>query len=163
MHSGSHRYKSASAEDYMHRSRQVQEQLHQILTQMSGFALMLLTRRVQSSLCAGPLDMAERRMKAVREEFRALLPVDGSASHHHHHLGEATAAIERCVGFAYDCLRANSAGNDKDNLTRMLRTALDHLQATARLLPGFAMIDLCQSCCAAHLAPAGTKFIATAA
>lgn len=162
MHADSNRYFAASILRYMGDCRALQEQLHQILTQMSGFTLLLLTRRVGSSLCAGPLDIADQRMKAVRQQFRALKPV-GDAAHHFHHLGEATDAIERCIGIGNRCLTAGSDEKDRDDLTRMLRLALEHLRSTARLLPGFEMVDLRQACCAAHAGPANSEFVAAIA
>ena len=152
-------YFAATTLRYIEESRDVQELLHQILTQMSGFALMLFTRRSGPQLCAGPLDIAAQRMNRARAQLRALRP-PSDAAHHFHHLGEATSAIERCVHVGKDCLTAGSDTTDRGELARMLRLAVDHLRMTSRLLPGFSMVDLRQACCAAHAGAAGAEFVA---
>jgi hypothetical protein len=150
MNASAQRYFAARTLKYISECRSIQEQLHQILTQMSGFALLLLTNRADPSLCAGALQLADERMKMAREEFRAIRPAS-DAAHHFHHLGEATAAVDRSIGIAYRCLRTIGDARDRDDLTYALREALDHLKATARLLPGFQMVDLRQACCAVHI------------
>ena len=159
MRVNSETYFAAATLRYVEESRDVQERLHQILTQMSGFALMLFTRRSGPALCAGPLDIAAQRMRRARAQLRALKP-PGDAAHHFHHLGEAASAIERCLDAGQDCLKAGSDATDRDELARALRLAVDHLRMTARLLPGFSMVDLRQACCAAHAGVAGAEFVA---
>jgi hypothetical protein len=164
MRANSETYFAAATLRYLEEARDVQELLHQILTQMSGFALMLFTRSAGPSLCAGPLDIAGQRMKRARAQLVALRP-SGDAGHHFHHLGEATNAIERCLDVGQDCLRAGSEATDRDELARGLRLAVDHLRMTSRLLPGFSMVDLRQACCAAHTGTAhagaaGAQFVA---
>lgn len=161
MYDDSDCHRSSATLGYREDCGQLQEQLHQLLTQLSGFALLILTRRVGLSLCAGPLDLAKQRMALARERFRSLRPA-AHAAHHHYHLGEATAAIEQCVDIAYACLASGSDQHDRDRLTRLLRTGLDHLRKTERLQPGFAMVDLSQSCCAAHMRLQVGQFIAEA-
>lgn len=152
MNASAERYFAARTLKYVGECRTIQEQMHQILTQMSGLALLLLTRRTGISLCAGPLQLADERMKAMREQFRAIR-APGDAAHHYHHLGEAAEALERSVAIAYRCLRAGADARERDDLTYVLRAALEHLKATSRLLPGFEMVDLSQACCAAHAKP----------
>jgi hypothetical protein len=152
MNASAQRYFAARTLKYIDECRAVQEQLHQVLTQISGFALVLLTKRSGSSLAAGSLQLVDERMKIAREQFRAIRPAS-DAAHHFHHLSEAVAAIDRSIGIAYRCLRTIGDARDRDDLTFALREALDHLKATARLLPGFQMVDLRQACCAVHSGP----------
>jgi hypothetical protein len=144
------RYFASKIIAYAGESRVIQEQLHQILTQLSGFALLLFMRRGAPALCAAPLEAVADRMKSASDQIRALRPSSG-AGHHFHHLAETRAAVESAIGIAYDCLRPSAAEGDRDDLMRALRTALGHLRATSMLLPGFAMVDLRQACCAAHV------------
>ncbi len=128
---------------------EVQERFRQVLTQLAGFALLLATRRVERSVWSGPLDIAEDRVTEAGQMLRALRP-PGEARHHFRHLAAAGAAIERSLAVAYACLTARASETDRDDLMRALRSATRHLRATARLLPGFEIVDLSQACCAAH-------------
>lgn len=163
MHGLGERYFSPRTTRYIHDCNAVQEQLHQVLTQMSGFTLLLLTRRLAPSLGAGPLELASKRMAVAGEQFRSLEPHGDRARHHHHHLGLATELVGQCVATAHDCLRTRADDVGKDRLTRLLRAALEHLKLTARLLPGFSMVDLGQACCAAHVTAENNELVSTIA
>lgn len=144
-----------SAEPILHyvgACAEVQTRQRDVLTQLAGFALLMATRRARPPLCPGPLDSAAARAAEAQAMLRALRP-PGEAAHHFHHLATAGDALGRAIRLAYRCLRPSSDDRDRDELMRALRTATDHLRTTARLLPGFELVDLRQACCAAH-APA---------
>jgi len=138
---------------YMAASGDVQTHFRDVLTQLAGFALLLTTRRAMPSVCPGPLDSAAGRAAEALEMLHALRP-PSEAAHHFHHLAAAGDALGRSVGVAYGCLTAASDDGERDEFMRALRAATDHLRTTARLLPGFELVDLRQACCAAHAPPA---------
>jgi len=138
--------------DYMTACGPLQARIRDVLTQLAGFAFLLATRRGRSAPPAGPLDLARTEAAALAEELAALRP-PGEAAHHFHHLSAAAEALGRSVRLGYACLAAGAGEVDRDGLTAALRAATDHLRATARLLPGFELVDLRQACCAAHLPP----------
>jgi hypothetical protein len=123
------------------------------MAQLAGFALLLATRRSRPSLQPPPIDLAEARAAEAAEMLRGLRP-PGEAAHHFHHLAAAADAVGRAVRGALACSTARSDENDRDELLRALGAAAAHLRVTARLLPGFELVDLRQACCAAHAAPA---------
>jgi hypothetical protein len=62
----------------------------------------------------------------------------------------ADMLLEACVA-ATACRGAQDRSDKRfDTLTRALRATSDHLRATARLLPGFELVDFGQACCAVH-------------
>jgi hypothetical protein len=138
---------------YMAACGEVQIRLRDVLTQLAGFALLLATRRSRPSLQPPPIDVAEARAAEAAEMLHGLRP-PGEAAHHFHHLAAAADAVGRAVRGALACSTARSDENDRDELLRALRAAAAHLHVTARLLPGFELVDLRQACCAAHAAPA---------
>jgi hypothetical protein len=156
MHASTHPPFAEPILRYMADCRHVQSELTQVLTQMAGFALLLTTRRTSLSLWSGPLQLAGDRMKEAMQALR-LLHAPSEAAHHYHHLTEAAEAIEAGVGVARRCLTRGADDTDRDMLTRLLRSATDHLRVTASLLPGFELVDLGQACCAFHAAAAGQE------
>lgn len=130
---------------------EVQEDFRDILVQLSGFALLLMTRRPERSVWAASLDAVAVRADEAIERMRALQP-PGAARHQFQHLSAAAEAIGRAAGLASACLTARAGEADRDALLHALRTATRHLRATGRLLPGFELVDLGQACCAAHAA-----------
>ncbi len=136
---------------YAMASAEVQEDLRDVLVQLSGFALLLMTRRPECSVWAGSLDAIATRMDEARERMRALRP-PAAARHQFHHLSAAADAIGRAADLAHACLTARADDTDRDTLLQVLRAATHHLRATGRLLPGFELVDLGQACCAAHAA-----------
>ena len=135
---------------------EVQEDLRDVLVQLSGFALLLMTRRPERSVWAGSLDAIAARMDEARERMGALRP-PAAARHQFHHLSKAADAIGRAADLAHACLTARADDADRDALLQVLRAATHHLRATGRLLPGFELVDLGQACCAAHVADAGSQ------
>lgn len=138
--------------DYMTACGAVQARIRDVLTQLAGFAFLLVTRPGRSAPPAGQLDLARAEAAALAEELAALRP-PGEAAHHFHHVSAAAEALGRSVRLGYACLAAGAGEADRDALMAALRAATDHLRATARLLPGFELVDLRQACCAAHLPP----------
>lgn len=134
---------------------EVQEGLRDVLVQLSGFALLLMTRRPERSVWAGSLDAIATRMDEALERLRALRP-PAAARHQFHHLSAAADAIGRAADLAHACLAARADDTDRDALLQALRAATHHLRATGRLLPGFELVDLGQACCAAHTADAAS-------
>lgn len=134
---------------YVSAAGSVQEELQQVLTQAAGFALMIMLRRGQAALCAGPLELARDRMREIADNARALRrPAD--AAHHRHHLDAAVEALTQTLDTAALCLKPAAGEIEREMLAGRLRAATDHLRAAARILPGFDWVDLSQSCCAAH-------------
>jgi hypothetical protein len=64
----------------------------------------------------------------------------------------------RAAGRAADLIAGDRLTPDAETarraLSRELRASTDHLRHASRALPGFEMVDLTQSCCAAHAAGA---------
>jgi len=133
---------------YVAAARPVQNLISATLTQVAGFALLLLTSRSRASLAEGALAGAHEAAKRACEEVRALAVPDIAAHHHHHLRGAAEALLQACAA-ALD--HGRMEGPDQgDALSRALRVSSDHLRMTARLLPGFELVDFGQACCAAH-------------
>jgi hypothetical protein len=133
---------------YVAAARPVQQLISDTLTQVAGFALLLMTSRNRASLAEGALASAREAAMRASEEARALV-VPEIAAHHHHHLRAAAAALLQACVATLDCLRVDASGQS-DALVRTLRSSSDHLRTTARLLPGFELVDFGQACCAAH-------------
>jgi hypothetical protein len=134
---------------YVSACKPVQEELQQILTQAAGFALLIMLRRGQAALCAGPLELARTHMREIAEQSRAILRPSGAA-HHRHHLDCAVEMLTHTLETAARCLKPTAGEIERDLLSAQLRSATDHLRATALILPGFDWVDLAQSCCATH-------------
>ncbi|MER8830656.1 hypothetical protein NKH73_07450 [Mesorhizobium sp. M0938] len=133
---------------YVATARPVQQQISETLTQVAGFALLLMTSPSRAVLAEGALASAQEAATRAAEELRALI-VPEVATHHHHHLrGAAETLLQACVA-ALDSRRIDTS-EQSDALVRTLRASSDHLRATARLLPGFELVDFTQACCAAH-------------
>ena len=133
---------------YVAAARPVQRLISDTLTQVAGFALLLMTSRNRAPLAEGALASAREAAMRASEAVRALA-VPEIAEHHHHHLRAAAAALLQACVATLDCLRVD-ASEQSDALVRMLRSSSDHLRTTARLLPGFELVDFGQACCAAH-------------
>lgn len=133
---------------YMEQSRLVQEQFRQVLTQAAGYALMLMTRTEKPARLDGAMLMAREAAARAHENLLAL-EVPAAAAHHYHHLLKASEALCETFVVARACAAAGSGAPERENLTRALKAATGHLRATARLLPGFDMVDFGQACCAA--------------
>ncbi|TPL85052.1 hypothetical protein [Mesorhizobium sp. B2-3-12] len=133
---------------YVETTRPVQQLISQTLTQVGGYALLLMISRSRAALAEGALASAREAAMRASEEVRALVAPD-IATHHHHHLrGAAETLLQACVAaLAYSRIDASEQG---DALVRTLRASSDHLRTTAHLLPGFELVDFGQACCATH-------------
>jgi hypothetical protein len=134
---------------YVAAARPAQELISQTLTQVAGFALLLMTSRHRASLAEGALVGAREAAARAADAVRALTAPE-AAAHHYHHLRSAAETLGQSCVAARDCTRADASDGERDMLTRALREASDHLRATSRLLPGFELVDFGQACCAAH-------------
>jgi hypothetical protein len=133
------------------------ERLRVLVTQLGGLSLMTMLRREGVFDRETPLRLAREALSETGETLRAL-PVPPRAAHHHHHMTEAC----RAAGRASDLIAGDRLTLDAEaarlTLSRELRAATEHLRFASRALPGFEMVDLTQSCCAAHAAAApGTE------
>lgn len=137
---------------YIVATRPLHDRLRQVATQAAGFSLLVMTRGTRVPMLDAPLALAAGALRAARDELRAL-PVPPEARHHHRHLAAATDALAQSLELLAACLRPAAGEATCSALVRGLRLATEHLRSAARLLPGFEMTDLAQSCCAAHAAP----------
>lgn len=133
---------------YVAAARPVQQLISDTLTQVAGFALLVMTSRNRAPLAEGALAGAREAAMQASEAVRALA-VPEIAEHHHHHLRAAAAALLQACVATLDCLRVDACGQS-DALVRTLQSSSDHLRTTTRLLPGFELVDFGQACCAAH-------------
>ncbi len=133
---------------YVLEAKPVHEALLQTLTQLAGFALVRLTGGPSSVVDAGPVEFARDTFDGCGDRLPSLR-VPPEAAHHHLHLEGAAAALERAIAAALAKTAADAVFLDA------LDEAERHLRAASRALPGFEMVDLTQSCCAAHRLPAG--------
>ncbi|RTM02715.1 MAG: hypothetical protein EKK31_19500 [Hyphomicrobiales bacterium] len=135
---------------YADSARSAQQLISQTLTQLSGFALLLLTSHRQATLAEGALSGARQAVVQAAEAVRALQAPEPAAHHYHHMRGAAETLMEAFTA-ATACRGARDRSDKRfDTLTCALRATSDHLRATARLLPGFEIIDFGQACCAVH-------------
>ena len=137
---------------YVVESRTCHERLRDGLTQLAGIALLMMTRRNRIDSLQAPLDAA-RALLVPPFEALACLAVPTEARHHHHHLLTAADALRQAIARIETCLYPNADERSRSALTRSLRRATEHLRAAGALLPGFAMVDMAQACCACHAAP----------
>jgi hypothetical protein len=128
---------------YVLDARPVQEQLQQALMLLSGFTLLRVTSQPNSRIDDEPVRTTCKFLIAVHEHMGALR-IPQAAVHHHHHLRGAESALRLAV--AATSLTMDSG----DQVYRALVAAVKHLRSSNRLLPGFEMVDLAQSCCAEH-------------
>ncbi len=146
---------SAGSLRYVVECQPVHERLRDLLTQLGGLSLMTMLRREGTFDRATPLRRAREALSETSETLRRL-PVPPGAAHHHHHMSEACRAIGRASDLiAGDPLTGNAEAA-KLTLSRELRAAADHLRFASRAMPGFEMVDLTQSCCAAAAPQAET-------
>jgi len=135
---------------YADSARTAQQLISQTLTQLSGYALLLLTSRQQATLAEGALALARQSVVQAAEAVRALQAPEPAAHHYHHMHSAAETLMEACAA-ATACRGAQDRSDRRfDTLICALRATSDHLRATARLLPGFELIDFGQACCAVH-------------
>jgi hypothetical protein len=134
---------------YIVDSRLLHDRLRQVLAQIAGFSLLVMSNGDRVPMLDAPLAMAREALTSVAEQLRAL-HVPAAARHHYHHTTEAAHAVEQAIGLVAHCMRSRIDEAPRAALTRRLRSATDHLRTASRLLPGFEMVDLRQACCAYH-------------
>lgn len=138
---------------YASAARAAQQLIGATLTQIAGFALLAMTTSRPLSLAEGALLGAQQASSQAVEAVRALEAPE-SASHHLHHLRQAAATLRQACASALRCLGPEATEGERDALVSALRATSHHLRATARLLPGFELVDLRRACCAAHVSDA---------
>lgn len=137
---------------YVVATRPLHEGLRQVLTQVAGFALLVITPGRTPPMLDGPVAVARGALPPIRDSL-ATQPVPPQARHHHFHLTAAAEALAHCLDLLTASLRMDADDAARDALVCGLRGATDHLGAATRLLPGFEMANLDQACCAVHTAP----------
>lgn len=135
---------------YLNAAQPVHRQLQQVLTQVAGYALLVMTRRHRVELLDAPVVGAREALSRVSSELCGMR-VPAPARHHHHHMAAAAETVGRSLDALLGCLRHGADDGLRAALTRDLRAATTHLRAVSRLLPGFETVDLSQACCAAHV------------
>ena len=136
---------------YIEAVQPLHERLQQILTQAAGYALLVMTRGRRLVFLDVPVIGARAALDEAQAQL-ATVPAPGPARFHFEHMAAATSAIARSLECLVTCLRPGADDHARAALTRALRSATDHLRACTRSLPGFAMADLTQACCAVHAA-----------
>jgi len=134
---------------YLEASGDVHGLLQQVLTQVAGYSLMLMTSSRPAPQLEGAISMARASADRAYDRARALR-APASAVHHQHHLLKASEATCSAFVAAETCAAPGASDGDRDALSRALRQATRHLQTTTRLLPGFEMVDFGQACCAMY-------------
>jgi hypothetical protein len=124
-------------------AKPLHENLRLALLQLSGFLLQRLLARPTAVVDFRPVEAARDVIAGAGADLAALSAPNG-ARHHRYHLDRALSALRAALASALAIARHD------DDLQRALGEAEKHLRAAGRLLPGFAMVDFSQSCCALH-------------
>ena len=138
-----------SAWSYVNAARPAQALISETLTQVSGFALLAMTSSRPPTLAEAALIGAQKASAHAIEEVRALNAPE-RARHHLHHLRKAATALAEACAQARLCLKPGASHGERDALLDALRATSDHLRSTAKLIPGFEIVELGQACCAVH-------------
>ncbi|MCB8877509.1 hypothetical protein [Acidisoma silvae] len=93
--------------------------------------------------------MARSAQAESRDVIRSLRPSPQGAHHHHHLL-----ACSKMLGSACDAASETMHKGQNEKALTLLQKALRQLHFAAAALPGFEVVALNQSCCAAHSASA---------
>ena len=136
---------------YIEAVQPLHERLQQILTQAAGYSLLVMTRGKRLVFLDAPVVAARAALTAAGAELAAVR-VPAAARPHHDHTTAAGGSLARALDLLLTCLRPGADDHARAALTGALRAATDHLRIGTRLLPGFALADLTQACCAAHAA-----------
>jgi hypothetical protein len=134
--------------DYIWRAKTTFEFVQRMSTQLSG--LLLLAATGARSAQGHPAFALLLEARDNLQEDLAVLGPSAGAVHHHHHLRRAAEAVCAAVSHAEHSLHRSDA-RMLDRATAALRCANQELHWAAAALPGFAVVDLRQSCCAAHM------------
>lgn len=140
---------------YLAAARQVHEELRQTLTQIAGYALLLLTSTGRPALAEAAIRGAVSASANAEDQIRALR-APHIAAHHHHHLRSASEALRQACTAALICAGPGATDGERDTLIASLQDAVDNLRAVSRTIPGFEPVNFGQACCALH-APAQTQ------
>lgn len=131
----------------------IHERLRDAATRLGGLSLMVMLRPAGGIDSETPLQATTSIIEEASEALAAL-PVPASAAHHLHHMTEAAVALGRVAALLAPGPHGGTDEAARTAISAGLRSATDHLRHAARALPGFEMVDLTQSCCAAHAAAA---------
>ncbi|HTI00010.1 MAG TPA: hypothetical protein VL752_03595 [Acidisoma sp.] len=134
--------------DYVLQARPVFDRIGRISGQLSGLLILAATgaRSAQGHPMFALIQEAEA---GLADEMASLHPT-GAAGHHHRHLCLAVRAVSRAVTVARQGLHVWDEAM-MDEMTAALRRANQELQWATAALPGFAVVDLRQACCAMHM------------
>jgi hypothetical protein len=145
---------------YIHTVEPIHDRLRRVLTQTAGYSLVVMTRGRRLFLLDVPIISARDELAMTRAELESV-GVPAAARRHRDHVLAATEAIALALDCLTACLRPTADDQVRAELTRRLASAADHLRAATRLLPGFAMADLSQACCAVHARQPGAPICQT--
>jgi hypothetical protein len=129
---------------YVLDAKPVYEALRAEMVQLAAFLLTRLTANGRRIVDPAHVENSQPRLAEARQGLGELRP-PASAAHHYWHMQGAQRALERAETAAL-----SRADCDRDALFHRLEEAEAHLRAASRALPGFALVDLSQACCAAH-------------
>lgn len=135
---------------YVLETRPAFDMLRQCLGQLGG--LLLLASVGSRSKPDDSLLGLARNLHAEAGAALRSARVPERACHHHHHLTKALAALDEALRAAGRNLHRHE---EMDTILRPLRAGYREMQWAAAALPGFDMVALDQSCCAAHPAVRG--------
>ncbi|GAB0117747.1 hypothetical protein [Acidisoma sp. 7E03] len=132
---------------YIEQARPVFDRIGRVSAQLSG--LLILAATGARSAQGHPMFALIAEGREALAAAMAILRPPPSAAHHHHHLRRAAVAVARAVDLAEQRLHRRDDAL-LDRLTAALRAANQELHWATNALPGFAVVDLRQACCAAH-------------
>lgn len=134
---------------YLSAARPVHDELRRTLTQVAGYALMLMTSNGRPTHTEAAILNAEATAAKVADGVRGL-QVPFLAAHHHHHLRCASEGLTHACTAALTCTGPGVAERERDDLVRALQSTVENLRAVSRLIPGFETVNFGQACCAVH-------------
>lgn len=129
---------------YVLDAKSVYEALRSEMVQLAAFLLTRLTANGRRIVDPAYVEYSRLSLAEARDNLRELRPPTCAARHYWHMQG-AARALERAETAAL-----SRADFDRDALFHRLEEAEAHLRAASRALPGFALVDLSQACCAQH-------------
>ena len=111
-------------------------------------ALFVLAAAGGRSAQDNPIFAMARSAQAESHDLIRSLRPSLPGAHHHHHL----LACSRMLGAACDAASETMHKGENETALTLLQKALRQLHFAAAALPGFEVVALNQSCCAAHSA-----------
>jgi hypothetical protein len=129
------------------------EGLRRAASQLAGL-LVLVAIGSRSAQGNPMLEMAIAAHDEAAQELRALTPTAPGA-HHHLHLCRAAERLGEALTVARHSLQIDDAVNDR--ISSLMKQALEDLRWASRALPGFALVNFSQGCCAMHGGPLRTE------